>query len=210
MPYSSATGLPAFPDVIAIDPAHTSTIYVAGNEQVSRSTDGGATWTSVSTGLTGNHAQALALDPLDSNTIYVGFNTGGIFKSTNAGGNWNAINSGLAVSTVKDLVVDPTTSGTIYTCLFSSLVKSTDGGMNWNAGSTNIGGSTLGLTLDPADHNVLYAASNNGVYKTIDGGDALGSRNHGDGCGIHERRRRRPKKQQPGLLGHWRKRRVQK
>jgi photosystem II stability/assembly factor-like uncharacterized protein len=85
---------------------------------VYKSTDGGATWSASGTGLT--YVYALAVDPIDSNTLYAGTN-GGVFKSTNGGTTWSAVNTGLTTRIVYTLAIDSTMlyAGTWYGGVFA-------------------------------------------------------------------------------------------
>ena len=71
--------------VLAIDPKNPGTLYASlGNYvggAVLRTTDGGASWKAVTTGLTG-YVNALTVDPQDSNTVYAATNGGGVFAIT--------------------------------------------------------------------------------------------------------------------------------
>ena len=67
----------------------------------------------------GGLISSLAIDPTNSQTVYVGTNPGGVFKSTDGGSSWNVINSGLTVTSghipgVTCLAIDPTNSQTVY------------------------------------------------------------------------------------------------
>ena len=75
---------------LAIDPANTSIIYV-GTESGSiyKSTDGGANWNPVNTGLQNIHA--LAIDPSNTSIIYAGTWGNGVYKSSNGGANWSQL-----------------------------------------------------------------------------------------------------------------------
>src|SRR5712691_10763569 len=77
---------------LAFDLRNPNTIYarVVGHDGVSKSTDGGATWISVNTGLNNYvNVSVLAIDPSNSEVIYAG--TDGVFKSSDGGGSWSAI-----------------------------------------------------------------------------------------------------------------------
>ncbi len=79
---------------LAINPNTPDTLYAGTqNSGVFKSTDGGAIWNLVNTGLTNTTVNALAIDPMTPNTLYAG--TGrGVFKSTDGGANWTALMSG--------------------------------------------------------------------------------------------------------------------
>jgi hypothetical protein len=101
---------------IAIDPHNSSAVYAGSEWGVFKSTDGGATWTAVNSGLPGPRASlyskpiqvpgtsvlALVIDPSSTATIYsvvasavAGVaSLGRIFKSTNGGASWVSSNTG--------------------------------------------------------------------------------------------------------------------
>jgi len=62
---------------------------------VLKSTDGGANWSAVNTGLTNLSVISLAIDSQTPTTLYAGTAGSGAFKSTDGGGTWAAVNSGL-------------------------------------------------------------------------------------------------------------------
>lgn len=77
-------------------------------EGVFVSTDAGATWQAVNTGLTDLAARALAIN--SAGILFVGTATSGVFRSTNNGGSWSSINSGLTNLAIEafSLAVDLT------------------------------------------------------------------------------------------------------
>jgi photosystem II stability/assembly factor-like uncharacterized protein len=62
--------------VLVIDPQDSDTLY-CGGQGVVRSTDGGASWTAVGSGLAGS-VRSLAIDPRDPTALYAG-TSGGLF-----------------------------------------------------------------------------------------------------------------------------------
>lgn len=125
----------------AIDPKTPTTLYAAGsrpcpscsNERevgVFKTTDGGTSWTTVSTGLRGvpddYGITALAIDPQTPTTLYAGIcgdgcgiaglrfePDGGVFRTTTGGSTWTVMDDGLTNSDVTDVVVSPDGS-TVY------------------------------------------------------------------------------------------------
>lgn len=78
---------------IAMDPTNANNVYLGGSPNLvfGRSTNGGTSYTSSSTGLHVD-TQAITVAPSDPNTIYFG-SDGGIWKSTNAGVSWTTFNN---------------------------------------------------------------------------------------------------------------------
>ena len=80
----------AFPErnvsAVVIDHENPDVLYVA-QDGMSKSTDGGATWVAINTGLTSQGVRVLAMDPKDPSTLFAGTNRG-LFKTTNGGETW--------------------------------------------------------------------------------------------------------------------------
>jgi hypothetical protein len=143
---------------------------------VSKSTDGGATWSRA--GLTGG-VNVLALDAAHPGTLYaatqvsVSGSTGfaGLFKSTDRGANWFAINYGLTSlldtrSPFNALVIDPGNSNVLYAGTSGyGVFRSTDRGAHWrpfNDGLRNL--DIRVLALAPGNSNALYAGTGSGIF----------------------------------------------
>jgi photosystem II stability/assembly factor-like uncharacterized protein len=103
---------------------------------VYRSKDGGETWEEANDEHTADeHILALAVDPTDPKTVYVGTSDDGVFKTTDGGETWEAKNNGLAGANVRSLAIDPHNPEVVYVGLGhgAGMFKSTDGGENWEA-----------------------------------------------------------------------------
>jgi photosystem II stability/assembly factor-like uncharacterized protein len=108
-------------DILAIDPQHTSTVYVRAITYAPgasgccgwlfKSTDGGDSWAAANAGLP-NYITALAIDPRNSGTLYAGTRSG-VYRSVDGGGTWVAVNDGLTNLSVMSLAIDPQDSGTL-------------------------------------------------------------------------------------------------
>ena len=132
----------------------------------------------------------------NSNILYVGSPSGGLWKSTNAGTSWSVLTDANSVLGVSDIVVIPGSPDVIYIATGDrdggsawsmsggqsndnnsiGILKSTDGGITWNTTGLSWTASqrrTINrLLLDPSDatKQTLLAATSVGVYKTNDGG----------------------------------------
>jgi photosystem II stability/assembly factor-like uncharacterized protein len=178
---------------ITLDPKNPLTIWVGTGENNSQrsvsygngvylSEDGGKSWKNV--GLKASeHIGHIAIDPKDSNTVYVAaqgplWGPGGdrgLFKTIDRGKTWKKILSISEDTGVTDVVIDPQNSETIYAAAYqrrrhmwtlidggpeSAIYKSTDAGATWNklkAGLPAVDLGRIGLALSPADANVVYA-----------------------------------------------------
>jgi photosystem II stability/assembly factor-like uncharacterized protein len=173
---------PQSPDTVyanTVDYADFSVAYGGATESgVFKTSDGGATWAAVGGGLpylgdTGLASPldtaALALDPLDPETLYAYGDHAGLFKSTNGGATWRR--AGLPNTLVDALALDPEESATLYAGTGEGVFKSTDAGESWRAASTGLDrGSVSLLAADPVHPQTVYAATNGGLFRTTDGG----------------------------------------
>ena len=178
---------------IAVDPKNFLTVWVGTGENNSqrsvsygsglyKSDDGGRSWRNV--GLkTSEHIGRIAIDPKDSNIVYVAsqgplWGSGGergLFKTTDGGKTWKNILNISENTGVTDVVIDPNDPTTIYCASYqrrrhmwtlinggpeSAIYKSTDAGATWNklrAGLPNVDLGRVGLAISPVDSNVIYA-----------------------------------------------------
>jgi photosystem II stability/assembly factor-like uncharacterized protein len=139
-----------------------------------------ASWTHAGWG-GGGFYYAAVFHPTRDGVIYLAGDVGGVYKSVDRGRNWAVINSGLADYGVFSLAVDHKNPETVYAATEGGLCKSIDGGAHWQL-LPRTGKKELRITgeksksirciaVDPADGNIVYAASPAGkVYKSTDGG----------------------------------------
>jgi len=154
------------------------TIFVgAASGGVWKSLDGGTTFAPVFDKQPVQSIGAIALDPTNPQTVWVGTGESwtrnsvsignGIYKSTDGGDNWT--NVGLPNSErVARIIVDPKDGNTVYACvpgkLWSDsadrgLYRTTDGGATWTLvlKGSNLSTGCSSLAMDPKDARVLYA-----------------------------------------------------
>jgi len=162
----------------------TGELNYSGDSQygngIYKSTDAGATWFQVATvSQVGNRCSYMAIDPFNSNIVYMGGNNG-IFKSTNAGISWTNMNGG---SNVNCVIINPNNSQIIYISNGGTnagqVLKSTDAGATWTTLAGGLPGSMgrIQLAIAKNNVNVLYASiaassggSLLGLYRTTDAG----------------------------------------
>ena len=57
---------------------------------------------------------AIAFDPTNTSTVYIGSAVGGLWKSTTSGTAWTPLTDALPTLSIGDIAIDPTASNTIY------------------------------------------------------------------------------------------------
>jgi photosystem II stability/assembly factor-like uncharacterized protein len=165
---------------LAIDPRNPGTVYAGSflfpGSAVFKTTNGGANWTAVNSGLTGFYdAEILAIDGQNPSTVYAkavvagsdGPSGGWLFKTTNGGASWTAVNSGLP-NNVTALAIDPQNSSMVYAGTGSGVFRSSDAGTNWvavNSGLTTLSVTTL--AIDSQSPGTVYAGASDGSVFAI-------------------------------------------
>ncbi|WP_317899237.1 VPS10 domain-containing protein [Aurantibacillus circumpalustris] len=150
------------------------------NGALRRSTNGGASWSSAVTGLTGTPGWVTPWkqDPQTANTIYVGYND--LFKSTNLGVSWTQLTAMPATGTIREFAVAPSNSLVIYVLKSNGVYKTINGGTSWSNVTSTLPVSSLNpefVSIDPLDPNnawVVFSGYSNGnkVFVTSNGGSS--------------------------------------
>ena len=106
----------------------TERLYAATGDSVARLDESGGSW-SVQVSLDGSGAQCLAVDPVDADTLYVGFRDGGVRRSADGGRTW--VDCRLPSPQVFSVAVSPA-DGAVYAGTEpSALYRSDDRGESW-------------------------------------------------------------------------------
>jgi photosystem II stability/assembly factor-like uncharacterized protein len=168
---------------IAVDPSNSSALYILNTSPsaaspgstniIYKTTDGGATWNALPTGLPDNaYITVLSVAPSSPSTVYAFappvFATavagppfaGGLIRSTDGGQTWQMLTLISPNTLISMLVIDPIKSTTLYALTSQGMLKSSDGGDTWNSLSNNLppGLGPAALSIDPSNPNTLYVA----------------------------------------------------
>ncbi len=164
---------------LVVDPAGGTTAYAGTDTGVYRTTNGGATWTAVSGGLTLLDIKALAISPVPG-SLYCGTNGRGVFKF-DGNANWTPFNSGLPVNVAIQALA--THGSTVVAATSSSIYRSTDDGLTWNLSTPSNG--TTHIVIQRADPTRVFANSPNGLLRSTDGGGSFNTITAGlNGVGV--------------------------
>lgn len=166
---------------LTVAPSTPSTLY-AGTDGggVFKSTNGGASWLAVNSGLTDKYIRSLAVDPTNSQIIYAGAGAfGGVFRSIDSGASWSAVNNGLSNKSIMSIAIDPITPTTLYVGTFGGGVfKSTNSGDIWISINTGLSMTTIfSLAIVKENPVILYAGGRGGIFKSTNGGEEWGQVN---------------------------------
>src|SRR5262249_45765021 len=148
---------------------YTDCDYDCGGDGLFKSSDGGASWIAVNSGLPRRGSVSLvAVDPQDAATVYLGLSWGGasngLFKSVDGGANWNRLTSGLPDRAYGSLAIDPNNTSLLYFAVGTKVFRSADGGESWRALDPALPGYVDRVAIDARDSTSLYAATEAGLF----------------------------------------------
>ena len=124
---------------------------------------------------------AIVFHPSDTNIMYAGSASGGLYKTMDHGLNWTTSTDTMPALGVSDVAIHPHNPQIMYWATGDNdgnssdsygLLKSVDGGLSW----TNVLVPTFGffemdeIIIDPRHPDTVLVACSRGVYRTTDGG----------------------------------------
>ena len=118
-----------------------------------------------------SHIYTIEQSISNPNILYAGTATAGAWKSYDKGDNWELITSEISLNSVYAIEIDFTNPDIIYISGNEKLYKSTNSGTSWsiigNTSFTNLSHSIKDIKLNPDNNQILYVASNQGLFKSI-------------------------------------------
>ena len=144
---------------IAIDALNGNNLFAgSAGGGIWKSTNGGTSWSYVSTGLPVLGVASIIINPSNSNIIYAG--TGEVYRIDSTSGTPNPGNTGFSVWKTR---------GTYGI----GIIKSTDGGTTWSQVLTKTTDQLFAiqtLKFDPSNSNTVYACTTDGLYRSTNSG----------------------------------------
>lgn len=189
---------------LAFNPQNPNTIYAgAASGGLWRSYSGGIgvnAWEPIATGFPVIGIGAIAINPNDSNEIYVG--TGEVYNYQNTGtgfavrttrgtygiGILKTIDGGITwtksldwqydeLKGVQDIVINPQNPNTIFVATSEGTYRSLDNGANWSLVHPVLMANDI--AMNPIDTSMLFItagnnfSANHGIYKSVNGGSTF-------------------------------------
>jgi photosystem II stability/assembly factor-like uncharacterized protein len=159
---------------VELDQNTASTLYT-GTTKFYKTIDRGGTWSALGTAVdpsaSPSKISAIGVTKANSQVIYAGVSTHGVFRSFNGGGKWTKVSTGLPSLWVSKILVDPDSSNVVYVTFsgygVAHVFKSTDSGTSWINISSNLPNLPVNVIVkDPVDANTMYIGTDIGVYVT--------------------------------------------
>ena len=158
----------------------------AATKSTNKQTNTGWEW--LGPGNVGGRTRALVFHPEQHEIMYAAGVSGGIWQTNNGGDSWFALADNMANINVGALAIDPTQPKTLYAGTgelyrktlrpYSSMsgagmFKTTDGGETWFQLTNTVNEQFMyvsDIVISPNNNQVIYAATNTGVWRSQDGG----------------------------------------
>lgn len=160
--------------VIQLHPKNPDIIYVATNDYIYKTRDGGQTWTNLSQGMSHSRVISMAIDPAYPATVYAGTKGDAVYKSYDGGQRWVSQRAGLddvtISSVVNQFVFDPEDNTHLFAATTMGVFETKNAGDSWTKRMDGMKEVLMVVTLglDPTRPSILYAGTSGGAYKSVD------------------------------------------
>ncbi|MBU1947556.1 MAG: hypothetical protein KJ927_02475, partial [Candidatus Eisenbacteria bacterium] len=156
-------------------------------EMVNEKGRDGETWFTLGPINVAGRCLAIEVHPTNSDIVYAGFASGGIWMTTDSGSNWAPLGDDLPTMAVSAIEIDSNNPDRIWigtgegwgntdAVHGAGLLRSLDGGLTWGTTGFNYSVSSgldvFELEYNPATGTLLLAAEN-GLWRSTDGGDSF-------------------------------------
>ncbi len=159
---------------LSLAPSNPRVLVVGALDGIYGSRDGGRSWKRISPE---NHAEiknieSLAIDPVNPDVIYAG--TWHLpWKTEDGGLSWHNIKTGVIDdSDVFSIIIDSIQPAHVFMSACSGIYRSESAGALFRKiqGIPYSARRTRMLRMDPSNHNIVYAGTTEGLWKTVDSG----------------------------------------
>ncbi|MFT6753524.1 MAG: photosystem II stability/assembly factor-like uncharacterized protein [Candidatus Azotimanducaceae bacterium] len=175
--------------VICFAPSNSLIVYagvfaknsVPNGAVISKSTDGGNSFTLISSPMEGRNIEDIYVDKVNANTVYVAtsdvdpgddINAAGLYKSTDGGINWNVVLADINIGALTEMSNGTLVAGSLWGAAASGIYLSSNLGLSWSGPFTNgIGMEPYirSLAVSPDGLTVYAAEGFSGVFSSTDG-----------------------------------------
>jgi hypothetical protein len=160
---------------VHVNPFDPNYVYI-GAVDIWRSTNGGTSFSNITNGYAGGNVHVdqhnIDFDPVDANKMFC-VNDGGVWYSTDRGTTWTNRNASLTLTQFYRMTSDPSNGAHLMGGTQDNGTQRTTGSLNWAAAFGGDGGEVCFQSQNPS--LILGETQNNGVVRSVDGGNNWGS-----------------------------------
>ncbi|MCX8056563.1 MAG: T9SS type A sorting domain-containing protein [Ignavibacteria bacterium] len=149
-----------------------SNIIFAGctNGRIQKTTDGGANWINISTGLPNLYLRDIEISTTNINNVYVtfsGFTSGSkVYKSTNGGASWTNISSNLPNIPVYCIALNPQNENHLLVGTDLGVFETTNGGTSWFKTSSSLPNvAVFDMDYRDSDKTLIVSTHGRGMWR---------------------------------------------
>ena len=164
---------------MAVYPDNPNRILAGSEHGIYRTEDCGATWEKMWSPMEGMPIWSIAIDPQNTDNIFVGIKPAALFRSQDGGQSWSKLSVQMAQEChigppmVTMLMVDPQDSRTVWAGVeVDGVYRSLDGGDSWTHVEGGVHPDIHGMALTPGASNKVLASTPREIYATTDMGES--------------------------------------
>ena len=164
---------------MAVYPDNPNRILAGSEHGIYRTEDCGATWEKMWSPMEGMPIWSIAIDPQNTDNIFVGIKPAALFRSQDGGQSWSKLSAQMAQEChigppmVTMLMVDPQDSRTVWAGVeVDGVYRSLDGGDTWTHVQGGVHPDIHGMALTPGASNKVLASTPREIYATADMGES--------------------------------------
>ena len=169
---SQVRGLAVYPD----DP---NRILAGSDHGIYRSEDKGVTWEKMWSPMDGTPIWSIAIDPVDTRTVFVGIKPAALFRSRDGGSSWMKLPVRMAQEChigppmVTMLMVDPQDHRTVWAGVeVDGVYRSLDGGDTWTHVEGGVHPDIHGMAISLGQPKKVLASTPREIFATTDMGES--------------------------------------
>ena len=164
---------------LAVYPNDPNRILAGSDNGIYRSEDKGATWEKMWSPMDNMPIWSMAIDPVDTQTIFVGVKPAALFRSRDGGSSWMKLSVQMAQEChigppmVTKLMVDPQDHRIVWAGVeVDGVYRSLDGGDTWTHIEGGVNPDIHGMAISPGDPNKVLASTPREIFATTDMGES--------------------------------------
>ncbi len=176
---------------------HSASLSMKREQNKKSVNDASSQWQSIGPNNVAGRILSLAIDPSNTNILWAGSASGGLWKSTTKGAGinaWSYVNTGYPTISISSIAINQSNPNTMYigtgeisyyhyplvgtpgarASYGMGILKSTDAGVTWTQTTLTYTFSEITaiqrIVINPLNTNTVYAATSEGIYKSTDAG----------------------------------------